>query len=455
MALTLTEVSGSRTVFGNKRAVVYACAFDSSYPTGGEPLTPGNLGLSTIDFLIAEARAGYVFTYDHTNSKLLAYRTATLTPTGSVAAPTFTGTANVGTAGIVDDNDAAATIGHALYVVPDGGPMVYNVVLEGSATGLIKDSDNAAVDGVQIYVVIDDVEFIPGYQLGHLEFVSPTNAHGTCTIANGAQTLLIQDDDNAATNGVEVRAIAASGGLEATLAGSVGPCLIPLSNGKFLHIADSTTGAAPAIYFDEDAANTYERLQATVVDNLDEPYKIAESSHLVSRPGYLGTGRLGRLVTIGPGSGTVSTGTVGASGPEFDVLHDQAAAQMVGAALLYVQAAGAGFNAALPGGKDVYIPVSNGEFIKVSHNASPAGAQVYWDDDSANAHERMKGVIVDNLDETFSTEAAVGWRRDTPAGTNSVPAFTGDATAAAALAEVGNGVNLSAVTGVRIFVIGS
>jgi hypothetical protein len=450
-----TQTIGSGDSFlplGNRNGVLATVAMSSSYATNGDTVTAAKFGLVTIDEIsILSQPAGYVLEFDKTNLKFKAYRTATLTPAGTVAAPTFTGTANVGTSGIVDDNDNAATVGHALYVVPDTGPGVYNVVLEGSAAGLIKDSDTAATEGVQIYVVIDDVEFLPGYQLGHLEFVSPTNAHGTCTIANGAQTLLIEDDDSAATNGVEVRAIAASGGLEATLAGTVGPCLVPLSDGNYLSIADSTNGATPAVYFDEDAANTYERLRAVVVDNLDEPYKVAESSHLVARPSFV-AGTLAKLVTVGPGA-TTSTGTVGASGPTFTVSHDQAAAQMVGAALLYVQAAAAGFNAANGGERDLYIPTSTGELIKVAYAASPTGVQVYWDHDSANAHERMKAVVVDNLDEDVTTEAAVGWKRDTPAGTNSAPALTGTATTAAALAEVGNAVDLSAVTA-RVLAIG-
>jgi hypothetical protein len=344
----------------------------------------------------------------------------------------------------VDDADTAATIGHALYVVRGNALEVSTPVAESSATGLIKDSDTAAAEGVQIYLVIDDTEFLPSFQLGHLEFVSPTTAHGSCTVSNGGPTLLLEHDAAAATNGVAVRCIAASGGLEATIAGSNGTALVPLSDGQFLHIADSTTGSTPEIYFDEDSANTYERLRAVVVDNADEPYKLAEATPAVARAGVLGGIRLAQLVTIGPGDGEVSQGTVGASGPEYDVVHDPAAAQTQGAALLHVGAAGAGFVATLPGAEDVYIPTSTGDFIKVTHSATPTasdGVQVYWDHDSANAHERMKAVVVDNADETYSTDTSLGWERLTPAGT-----ITMDAITEAALGEVDAGTNLASVT---------
>lgn len=459
-ATTQTLGTGDAVVkFGNKWGINSTLAMSSSYATNGDTVTARGFGLTEIDeVVILNQPAGYTLTYDRTNLKVKAYLSSGFTPAGTISAPTFTGTANVGTAGIVDDADTAATLGHALYVVPIPGPEALTLVAEGSATGQIKDSDTAATDGVLIYLVIDDAEYLPSFQLGHLEFVSPTTAHGSCTVATGLGTLLLEHDTAAATNGVEVRAIAASGGLEATIAGSGGTALVPLSDGQFLHIADSTTGSTPSIYFDEDAANTYERLQAVVVDNLDEPYKLAEVTPAVSRTATGSTLRLANLVTIGPGD-SISNGSVGpaggSTGPTFSVIHDGSAAQMVGATPLYVRAAGAGFWATLPGGQDVYVPVSTGEFLKVTHEAVPGtgGVQVYWDHDSTNTTERMKAVVVDNADETFSTEAAIGWRRDTPAGSNSTPTFTGTAVAAGAEVEVTNATDLSAVS-TRVMAIG-
>ena len=48
--------------------------FDSSYATGGEALTPSQVGLTSISGVEAiDNHAGYVFEYDQANSKLIAY----------------------------------------------------------------------------------------------------------------------------------------------------------------------------------------------------------------------------------------------------------------------------------------------------------------------------------------------------------------------------------------------
>ena len=51
MALTITIPDAGRTVIGNKRLVFGTLAFDASYPTGGEALTAGDLGLDKIDHI--------------------------------------------------------------------------------------------------------------------------------------------------------------------------------------------------------------------------------------------------------------------------------------------------------------------------------------------------------------------------------------------------------------------
>src|SRR3990167_3364096 len=204
MALTGTLSGDWFRQVGNINEATATIAFDSSYPTGGETFAPKDVGLRAFETggVDIDAKSGYTFEFDYTNNKILAYRTATLTPVGSVAAPTFTGTANVGTAGIVQDDDTAATNGHALYVVPVPQATPITLGTEGgTGTGLIQDDDTAATTGVAVYVVLDDEEFLPTYALGHFEFVSPTNAHGTCTISSGGPTLLIEGDDSPAKNG--------------------------------------------------------------------------------------------------------------------------------------------------------------------------------------------------------------------------------------------------------------
>lgn len=74
MSLTVSNLK--RTKFSNLKGAVADITFDDSYPTGGESLTPENLGLSVIDFLVAENAGGYIFEYDRVNKKL-----KVLTPT--------------------------------------------------------------------------------------------------------------------------------------------------------------------------------------------------------------------------------------------------------------------------------------------------------------------------------------------------------------------------------------
>jgi hypothetical protein len=77
LAFTVTVSSESRV--GRQSVRVGTLAFDSSYPTGGEALTAANLDLSTILFIIIEPNTGYVFQYDYTNSKVIAYWVDTTT----------------------------------------------------------------------------------------------------------------------------------------------------------------------------------------------------------------------------------------------------------------------------------------------------------------------------------------------------------------------------------------
>ena len=96
-ATTQTLGSGDPwTTFGNRRGVFATVTMSGSYSTGGDTVTAASFGLVTIDEIeVMSQPAGYVLEFDKTNLKIKAYRTATLTPAGTVAAPTFTGTAPI------------------------------------------------------------------------------------------------------------------------------------------------------------------------------------------------------------------------------------------------------------------------------------------------------------------------------------------------------------------------
>lgn len=74
--MALAFVDEARSVIRNKRFVTATCTFDSSYPTGGEPLTPADLGLNTIDYLAANTDGSNAFVWDKANNKLKAYTAA-------------------------------------------------------------------------------------------------------------------------------------------------------------------------------------------------------------------------------------------------------------------------------------------------------------------------------------------------------------------------------------------
>lgn len=71
MSLTITNKEFS--VFGTKRVAFCDVAFDSSYPTGGESLTPSDVGLSAATHVQILGKNGYTFEYDYTNEKVKAF----------------------------------------------------------------------------------------------------------------------------------------------------------------------------------------------------------------------------------------------------------------------------------------------------------------------------------------------------------------------------------------------
>jgi len=81
MALTISNRHHLKAVGAQTK--LCDIAFDSSYPTGGESLTPANLGLKQILQVHVSPKSGYLFEYDYDNEKLKAF-----TPTAAQAAVT-------------------------------------------------------------------------------------------------------------------------------------------------------------------------------------------------------------------------------------------------------------------------------------------------------------------------------------------------------------------------------
>lgn len=196
---------------------------DNSYPTGGESVTAANLGLVSIIWAQPASADGYTFEFDHANSKIIAYASA-------------------------------------------GDPA--------PSTATISDNDSAATNGVAVYVHVEENVVEEQAQIGHLEFVSPTNADGSDTFAGS--TLHVLDDDAAATGGAALFVAPAGAGLYAATAAD---CHIPLQDGQFVLVtadADPATNqTAVQVYFDEDGT-AGARFQAVVVDNADETVTLAQ-----------------------------------------------------------------------------------------------------------------------------------------------------------------------------------
>ena len=71
MALTISRMD--QTVMGNKRVNRFRAALDTSYPSGGYPITAQQLGLGVIENLIFQAPSGYQIDYDDTSKTVRVY----------------------------------------------------------------------------------------------------------------------------------------------------------------------------------------------------------------------------------------------------------------------------------------------------------------------------------------------------------------------------------------------
>lgn len=120
MALTVTVQK--RFKFGNGYGVVADVQFDNSYPTGGESLTKDSFSLNNIDFVLPSTAAGYMFEYDHTNSKLKA-----LTPRAAISG-TLAATVNTGATAVTSTaaNGAIITLTGTPAVAAGAGAEVAN-----------------------------------------------------------------------------------------------------------------------------------------------------------------------------------------------------------------------------------------------------------------------------------------------------------------------------------------
>lgn len=93
--------------------IVADITLDSSYAAGGEAVTAQQFGLNVLDFVLPSPASGYIFEFDHTNSKLKAFNpraaiASTLAVTTPALAHAAGATAVTSSAATVPDHAAGS-----------------------------------------------------------------------------------------------------------------------------------------------------------------------------------------------------------------------------------------------------------------------------------------------------------------------------------------------------------
>lgn len=218
--MALTIAYADKSVMGDKRVHFVNATFDSSYASGGESLTPSDVGLKSIDYVAPAFNGGYHTEYDHTNQKLKAY---------------------------------VSNLNSGL----------------GAATGAVTDDDSAASNGTAVNVVPTNEG-----EMAYLESATANNADAVYAVGSGGPTLVVNDNDS--PGGVQLYfdedAANADSRFLAVLTnyGAVDH-FVRLSNGEMIRVKHDASAASNgvAVYFDDDAANNYERLLFVSPTNAD------------------------------------------------------------------------------------------------------------------------------------------------------------------------------------------
>lgn len=160
---------------------------------------------------------------------------------------------------VVVDNAGAFKAGD---VVSIGGQSATNIA---AIAGAVTDDNSAATNGTAVYLHIDEkAQF--GIPAGHLESVTAGNANSLFTIGSGGPDVRVNDDDAAATGGLQVYfdedADPADSRFKVnnTLTGE--DVWVFATDGraiKFKHSANAATEGV-ALYFDDDGASSHARL---------------------------------------------------------------------------------------------------------------------------------------------------------------------------------------------------
>ena len=294
MALTLSAVTPGQT--GNRRTSQCVLAFDSSYPTGGEALTPGQVGLQVIESASIEPKGGYVFEYDYTNQKIKVFSGggADITPAGSI-----TGEELAAHQHAIDANYLADVTGVTIPVIA----LTHNAGPEANldATALLIE-ENAGYS-------VSNVARLWSTTNGNADVLGET-ANGTVYGAAASARFFVNDSDT--PFGVQIYVNeAASDQLEFVSPTGEDTCLImPLETGYGFalavtvhHNADAASGKA--LFFDDNGAAD---AQLVFVDTGTTGGVIPEGDIAIMAPSYvkLEQGGLGLSDSITAGTPAAS-----------------------------------------------------------------------------------------------------------------------------------------------------
>ena len=186
--------------------------------------------------------------------------------------------------------------------------------------GIVKDSDNAASTGVAIYVHIDELGETDD---AHLESVTAGNADFYWALGNGGPVVRVEDDDAAATGGVQLyfdedaadpdsRFFAAVPSLKDTF--------VYASDGRAIrikyHATPSSVGVA--VYGDDDGANNYERMLFVSPTNADGSFRtddeVGNTSYVAAVTGLTISSISSNTITLGGAASWEDDDAVFASG---------------------------------------------------------------------------------------------------------------------------------------------
>lgn len=428
-ALTISNKSYENA--GSESKIEFDLAFDSSYATGGESLTPEMLGLSRINRVKIMADSGYMFEYDNANEKVLVYNAGI-----SSHNHTFTGTALATDTVTVTDDDTAATNGTAVYVGVKDGKMEEGMLFSENANGstvTVETTDGLetfvlykAIDPEVIEITDDDAAASNGSALyvrptGHgnisrLVSDNSNDANSSFVTISGGSTVPVYYDANAAYMSSPV--YLDEDGTDGSRILAASPTLhdqyVQATDGRWIKIThnDNPAGSGVQVYFDDDGADTDDRLLFVSPTNANATNTNDSAAAFSAAEDWVLT--------------KVYVDEDGTAGQKFM----QAASAAVDIPIVWV---------------DDSDPTATVRLQTVAYasNAASLGVQLYIDDNGATESERLLFVSPTNADTTDALNASLTYYGSVAAGSVS--------TAAGAVAtEVVAATNLSTLTGVKV-----